>query len=174
MAYHGEGDWQGRAMESLRSVFSMHPETVLLVTRADSGIAAVADLKGILTLGYYSVDSKYLGKRYYKPSAKVTGWYNTAKTLRDKLNAGNPAPQEEYFDWYESAWGTTLSDSQKRTLTPAAFKGVLNYLIDDVVTDRPGRHPFRRRRPQGRSSRRTRAHRPRGTGEFQADPAAIR
>jgi len=45
-AFRGQGDWQGAPMEDLRSVFSMHPETVLLVTRADSGINSVPDLKG--------------------------------------------------------------------------------------------------------------------------------
>jgi len=45
-AFRGKGDWQGKPMEDLRSVFSMHPETVLLVTRADTGINSVADLKG--------------------------------------------------------------------------------------------------------------------------------
>ena len=44
-AFRGQGDWQGKPMEDLRSVFSMHPETVLLVTRADSGINSVPDLK---------------------------------------------------------------------------------------------------------------------------------
>ena len=45
-AFRGRGDWEGKAMEDLRSVFSMHPETVLLVTRADTGINSVWDLKG--------------------------------------------------------------------------------------------------------------------------------
>ena len=45
-AFRGRGDWQGKPMEDLRSVFSMHPETVLLVTRADTGINSVMDLKG--------------------------------------------------------------------------------------------------------------------------------
>lgn len=36
----------GWPRSGLRSVFSLHPETVLLVTRADAGIAAVTDLKG--------------------------------------------------------------------------------------------------------------------------------
>ena len=45
-AFRGRGDWEGNAMEDLRSVFSMHPETVLLVTRADTGINSVWDLKG--------------------------------------------------------------------------------------------------------------------------------
>jgi len=45
-AFRGKGDWQGKPMEDLRSVFSMHPETVLLVTRADTGIDNVGDLVG--------------------------------------------------------------------------------------------------------------------------------
>ncbi len=45
-AFNGQGDWDGKPMETLRSVFSMHPETVLLVARADAGISAVGDLKG--------------------------------------------------------------------------------------------------------------------------------
>ncbi|HIM46651.1 MAG TPA: TAXI family TRAP transporter solute-binding subunit [Alphaproteobacteria bacterium] len=45
-AFRGRGDWEGKPMEDLRSVFSMHPETVLLVTRADTGINSVSDLKG--------------------------------------------------------------------------------------------------------------------------------
>lgn len=45
-AYNGKSDWDGKPMADLRSVFSMHPETVLLVTRADTGIDGVADLKG--------------------------------------------------------------------------------------------------------------------------------
>jgi len=45
-AFRGRGDWEGKPMEDLRSVFSMHPETVLLVTRADAGINSVSDLKG--------------------------------------------------------------------------------------------------------------------------------
>lgn len=42
----GEGEWDGAPVENLRSVFSVHTETVLLVTRAESGITKVADLRG--------------------------------------------------------------------------------------------------------------------------------
>ena len=45
-AYHGKADWEGRPVEDLRSVFSMHPETVMLVTRKDTGIEKVEDIKG--------------------------------------------------------------------------------------------------------------------------------
>jgi TRAP transporter TAXI family solute receptor len=45
-AANGAADWEGAPVESLRSVFSVHPETVLLVTRADTGIDSVDDLVG--------------------------------------------------------------------------------------------------------------------------------
>ncbi len=44
--YNGTADWEGKPVSGLRSVFSMHPETVMLVTRKGTGIAAVEGLKG--------------------------------------------------------------------------------------------------------------------------------
>lgn len=45
-AYNGKADWKGKAYKGLRSVFSAHAETIMLATRADTGIKKVADLKG--------------------------------------------------------------------------------------------------------------------------------
>ncbi|MEM7121423.1 MAG: TAXI family TRAP transporter solute-binding subunit [Pseudomonadota bacterium] len=45
-AANGSADWDGAPVEALRSVFSVHPETVLLVTRDDAGISSVDDLVG--------------------------------------------------------------------------------------------------------------------------------
>ncbi|WP_372501704.1 TAXI family TRAP transporter solute-binding subunit [Tistrella mobilis] len=45
-AWSGAADWDGKKVENLRSVFSVHPETVLLVTRKETGIKSVEDLKG--------------------------------------------------------------------------------------------------------------------------------
>jgi len=45
-AYNGDADWKGDPYKGLRSVFSAHPETVMLVARADAGIKSVADLRG--------------------------------------------------------------------------------------------------------------------------------
>jgi hypothetical protein len=44
--FNGAADWEGKPVKGLRSVFSMHPETVLLVTRQDAGVKSVTDLKG--------------------------------------------------------------------------------------------------------------------------------
>lgn len=45
-AFNGVADWEGKPVSNLRSVFSMHPETVMLVTRKDTGIKKVEDIKG--------------------------------------------------------------------------------------------------------------------------------
>jgi uncharacterized protein len=45
-AYNGAADWDGKPVKSLRSVFSMHPELVMLVARKDAGISKVEDIKG--------------------------------------------------------------------------------------------------------------------------------
>ena len=45
-AYHGEGQFEGKPHEDLRSVFAMHGEPLTLVARADSGIKTLDDLKG--------------------------------------------------------------------------------------------------------------------------------
>jgi hypothetical protein len=45
-AYNGQKNWKGKPVKGLRSVFSVYPETVMLVTRADTGITSVTDLRG--------------------------------------------------------------------------------------------------------------------------------
>lgn len=45
-AFNGRADWDGKPVEKLRSVFSAHPEAVLVVTRDETGIKKIEDLKG--------------------------------------------------------------------------------------------------------------------------------
>ena len=45
-AFNGTADWEGRPQKKLRAVFSVHPESVTLVSAVDSGITSVAGLKG--------------------------------------------------------------------------------------------------------------------------------
>ena len=45
-AWNGTSNWKKGKVTKLRSVFSVHPETVLLVARKDANIKSVADLKG--------------------------------------------------------------------------------------------------------------------------------
>jgi len=45
-AYNGSGQFQGAALKNLRALGALYPETVQLITRADTGINSVRDLKG--------------------------------------------------------------------------------------------------------------------------------
>lgn len=46
-AHSGTGIWEGKpAVDSLRAIANLYPESIHLVARADAGIASVADLKG--------------------------------------------------------------------------------------------------------------------------------
>ncbi len=45
-AYIGKKAWKDKPYKGLRSVFSIYPETVILVARADTGITSVPDLRG--------------------------------------------------------------------------------------------------------------------------------
>ncbi len=45
-AIHGLKEWQGKPQKKLRSVFSIHPESVTLIATDASGIRTLADLRG--------------------------------------------------------------------------------------------------------------------------------
>ncbi|MBV7433422.1 TAXI family TRAP transporter solute-binding subunit [Cardiobacteriaceae bacterium TAE3-ERU3] len=45
-AYNGEGEFEGKKNENLRSVFSVHPEPFTVVARTDANISSFDDLKG--------------------------------------------------------------------------------------------------------------------------------
>ena len=45
-AYNGKGQFAGTAIKNVRALGALYPETVQLITRADSGINSVRDLKG--------------------------------------------------------------------------------------------------------------------------------
>ena len=44
-AYNGTADWEGKPVETLRAVFSIHPESVTIVANASKNTKTVADLK---------------------------------------------------------------------------------------------------------------------------------
>ncbi|KIH75959.1 hypothetical protein SAMN05660860_02783 [Geoalkalibacter ferrihydriticus] len=45
-AYRGQGEWEGRPQEKLRSMFALHPEAVTILSAEASNIHRVADLAG--------------------------------------------------------------------------------------------------------------------------------
>ncbi len=45
-AYNGKAQWDGKPFGKLRAVFSVHPEPVTIIARADANIHNITDLKG--------------------------------------------------------------------------------------------------------------------------------
>lgn len=45
-AYKGEGEFEGKKNEKLRSVFSVHPEPFTVIARQDANVKSFADIKG--------------------------------------------------------------------------------------------------------------------------------
>ena len=45
-AVNGMAEWEGKKVEKLRAVFTIHPETFFLVAASDAGINSYEDLKG--------------------------------------------------------------------------------------------------------------------------------
>lgn len=45
-AINGMAEWDGDPQDTLRSVFSIHPESITLIASVDSGVMSVADLAG--------------------------------------------------------------------------------------------------------------------------------
>ena len=45
-AYFGKAGFEGKAVQNLRGIASLYPETIQIVARADSGIKTVKDIKG--------------------------------------------------------------------------------------------------------------------------------
>ena len=45
-AYGGKAKWEGKAFDKLRSVFSVHPEPMTMLTRSDTGIKGFGDIEG--------------------------------------------------------------------------------------------------------------------------------
>ena len=45
-AYNGKAQWDGKPFKNLRAVFSVHPEPVTIIARADANIHNISDLKG--------------------------------------------------------------------------------------------------------------------------------
>jgi uncharacterized protein len=145
-AYNGEKDWKGKPYKGLRSVFSLYPETVMLVTRADTGITSVTDLRGKRvnignpgsgyrgnaedTLRIYGID------RREDISARELGPQEAAQALwRGKIDA--------FFYTVGNPWdgGIALAEDVKIRMIPIDAPGIKKFVADNpyyVVAVIPG------------------------------------
>lgn len=52
LAYNGKGEWEGKPVSNLRSVFALAPEMITFVCAEDSGIKTINDVKGkVINIG---------------------------------------------------------------------------------------------------------------------------
>ena len=136
-AYHGEKDWKGKPYEGLRSVFSVHPETVMLVTRADTGIQSVSDLRG------KRVNIGNRGSGHRENAQDVLRIYGI--DWRDDISARDLEPQEAaqalrrgkidaFFYTVGNPWdgGLALAENVEVRMIPIDAPG-----IKELVADRP-------------------------------------
>ena len=144
-AYNGKGKWKGRPYEGLRSVFSIHAETVMLVARADAGITSVRDLRGkrvnmgnpgsgtrknaVDVLRTYGMDWSDISDRELEPQ-------EAARALtRGKIDA--------FFFTVGNPWGKgqKLAKRVKIRMVPIDSPGIKQFVADKpyyVITAIPG------------------------------------
>jgi uncharacterized protein len=83
-AYNGKGEWAGRPFRGLRSVFSLYPELVTVIARADAHIGTLADLAGRRV----NVGSKGTGTRATWDAIEAElGWSNEKRVRPMELKA---------------------------------------------------------------------------------------
>lgn len=93
-AQTGTGLWEGQpAVENLRLVANLYPESIHLVARADSGIASVADLKGKrVSLDEPGsgtlVDARIILEAYGLSEADVTAEFLKPDQAADRMRDG--------------------------------------------------------------------------------------
>jgi len=144
-AYNGKEKWKDKPYEGLRSVFSIHAETVMLVARADAGITSVRDLRGkrvsmgnpgsgtrdnaVDVLRIYGMGWSDISDRELGPQEAVRALW------RGKIDAffftvGNP--------WGE---GQKLAKRVKIRMVPIDSPGIKQFVADKsyyVITAIPG------------------------------------
>lgn len=144
-AYNGEQDWKAKPYKELRSVLGVHPETVMLMTRADTGITSVADLRGKRVnvgnpgsgtrenardvLRIYGIDRRDIFERELGPqeAARALG---QGKIDAFFYTVGNP--------WKE---GQQIADRVKVRIIPLDAPGIKKLVADNpyyVMTAIPG------------------------------------
>jgi len=135
-AYNGEKAWKDKPYKGLRSVFSIHPETVMLVTRMDTGITSVTDLRGKrVNIGNRGSGSREIAKS----TLKIYGI-----DRRDDISARDLEPQEAaralwngkidaFFYTVGNPWdaGIELAKDTKIRMIPIDAPGIKKFVADN-------------------------------------------
>lgn len=144
-AYNGEKGWK-KPYKGLRSVFSLYPETVILVTRVDTGITSVTDLRGKRV----SISSRGSGVREIAESTlRIYGIDSgddiSARDLelQDATRALSRKKIDAFFHTVGNPWdaGIALAEDVKIRMIPIDAPGIKKFVADHpyyVVAVVPG------------------------------------
>ena len=143
-AHSGTGIWEGKpAVDSLRAIANLYPESIHLVARADAGIASVADLKGKkVSLDEPGsgtlVDARIILEGYGLTEADVQAEYLKPNQAADRMRDGQ---MDAFFfvGGFPAGAIAELASSHKITLVPiegdaaAAIRAKYPFFAQDMV-----------------------------------------
>lgn len=143
-AHSGTGIWEGKpAVDSLRAIANLYPESIHLVARADAGIASVADLKGKkVSLDEPGsgtlVDARIILEGYGLTEADVTAEFLKPNQAADRMRDGQ---MDAFFfvGGFPAGAIAELASSVKITLVPiegdaaAAIRTKYPFFAEDLV-----------------------------------------
>ena len=136
-AYNGKGAWLGHPFRELRSVVSLYPELVTIMTRADSHIQDLPALAGRRV----NVGGLGSGQRAtWAAIEQALGWRNGTRVHRVELrtNAAKSALCSGAIDANVIIAGQPSSQVRKQQAAcPIGFVAVVGPAIDKLVKDDP-------------------------------------
>ena len=137
-ASHGEADWARTGpVESLRSMFTVHPETVLLVVRSDSGIRTVSGLRGHRV----NIGNPGSGQRGNAEDVlRIYGIHESRDIRAEGLQQSDAS--RALMDGKIDAFFFTVGNPSAAIMEPARTSG-----IDLIALDSPAIRAFVNRRP---------------------------
>ncbi len=131
-AFNGTADWADKPQRKLRSVFSIHPESVTLVAAVDSGIKNVADLKGKRVI-VGNLGSGQRGNAIDLLAAVGIDYKNDLEALSIKAAESAGMLQDERIDAFFYTVGHP-NDSVKEAV--AGPRKVMFVPIDQAIVDK--------------------------------------
>jgi len=137
-AYHGEAQFADAGpFEGLRSVFSVHPEPITVLARADSGITHIDDLKG----NRVNIGNPGSGTRAtWEVMEEALGWERSDLSLAAELKSAEMAQAlcDNRIDAYFWLVGHPSAATQETLATcDAVIVEVTGPAIDQLVEDNP-------------------------------------
>ncbi len=137
-AYNGTSKFKDKgAFKDLRAVFSVHPEPVTVLTRADTGIKGVADIKG----KRHNIGNPGSGTRgTWEVLEAALGWKRTDLKLASELKSAEMAQAlcDGKIDSYFWLVGHPSASTQETVNScDAKIVPVTGPAIDKLVKERP-------------------------------------